>query len=252
MYMTKIAMPTENPRPEGNRGAFRLPGAKPWGRNRAEYAAFFDLARLKPGTRILDCAAGPSSFAVEMAARGCPVIAADPIYGFTKDEIAAEVEVTRDLMMDGLRAAGGRFVWDSYGSPEALEATRLATMKHFLEDFEEAVEAGRYVAAALPRLPFADQAFELALCSHFLLLYSARFDEAFHVAAVREICRVAGEARIFPLLELEGERSVHLAAVREAFSDSGWATEVRRVDYEFQKGGNEMLRAWRGEAQASA
>lgn len=238
-------MIVENSRPYGGRGAFELPGAKPWGRNRAEYTAFFDLAGLKPGTSILDCAAGPSSFAVEMAARGFPVIAADPIYRFTKDEIAAEIQAARDIMMEGVRAAAGRFVWDGYGSPEALEATRLSTMKHFLEDFEEGVEAGRYVAATLPRLPFADRAFDLALCSHFLLLYSTQFDAEFHKAAVRELCRVAGEFRIFPILDLEGELSVHLPAVRQVLSALGWSSELRRVGYEFQKGGNEMLRAWR-------
>ncbi len=43
-------------------GAFDLDQALPWGRNRPEYLAFFDLLDLAPDTRILDCGAGPSSF----------------------------------------------------------------------------------------------------------------------------------------------------------------------------------------------
>ena len=154
-------------------------------------------------------------------------------------------------VLRGLRAAASRFVWDSYGSPEALEATRLSTMKHFLEDFEE-TEAGRYVAAALPRLPFPDGAFDLALCSHFLFLYSAQFDDAFHVDAVRELCRVARELRVFPLLDLDGLPSAHLGTVQDGLAEIGWDWEVRRVGYEFQKGGNEMLRAWRRKGRSSA
>lgn len=221
-------------------GAFRIPGTKPWGRNRAEYYAFFALNDQKPDSAVLDCAAGPSSFAAEMNRRGFDVIAADPIYAAAPGQIKAEIEDARRLMMQGLRDAAARFVWDGYGSPEALEATRLSTMKHFLEDFEED-RSGRYVGAMLPKLPFKNRAFDLALSSHFLFLYSAQFDLAFHLAAMRELCRVAGELRLFPLLDLDGRRSPHLEAVRRGLADWGWESELRRVGYEFQKGGNQML-----------
>ena len=55
-------------------GDFDLDQAVPWGRNRAEYLAFFDLLDLKPGARILDCGAGPSSFNAEMTALGFQVV----------------------------------------------------------------------------------------------------------------------------------------------------------------------------------
>ncbi len=243
--MTKLPTIVDGTEPGGDRGGFHLTGILPWGRNRAEYTAFFDLAELRLGIAVLDCAAGPSSFAVEMADRGFRVVAADPVYSATKDEIAAQIEASRALVMESLRASARRFVWDSYRSPEGLEATRLTTMKHFLEDFGDGVEAGRYVATALPRLPFADGAFDLALCSHFLLLYSAQFDGSFHKAAVGELCRVARELRIFPILDLQGVPSRHLPAVGRVLSELGWSSELRRVGYEFQKGGNQMLHAWR-------
>lgn len=222
-------------------GEFRLEEALPWGRNRVEYQAFFDLKELAPGTRILDVAGGPSSFTAEMTRLGYPVVAADPLYRFTKREIAGRIQATRAVMTDGLRAAHDRFVWSDYGSVEALEATRLSAMKHFLEDYEEGLEAARYRDAALPDLPFDDAAFDLALSSHFLLLYSARFDLDFHKAAVVELCRVAREARIFPLLDLEGERSAHLEPLLSWLSAEGYTAELRSVGYEFQKGGNEVL-----------
>ena len=85
-------------------------------------------------------------------------------------------------------------------------------------------------------------AFELALSSHFLFLYGARFDRAFHLAGVRELCRVAREVRIFPLVDLEGRRSAHLAPVLAMLKGAGLTAEVAEVGYQFQKGGNQMLR----------
>ena len=102
-----------------------------------------------------------------------------------------------------------------------------------------------WLAAPVEDMPLPDGAFDLALCSHFLFLYGAQFDAAFHLAALRELCRVAGEARIFPLLDLEGAPSAHLPAVRAALSAEGFTCELRPVAYEFQKGGNEMLKITR-------
>jgi hypothetical protein len=53
--------------------------------------------------------------------------------------------------------------------------------------------------------------------------------------------RVASEARIFPLLDLGGHPSPHLEPVMARLSDSGYLAQVVQVDYEFQRGGDEML-----------
>lgn len=52
----------------------------------------------------------------------------------------------------------------------------------------------------LPNLGFGNGVFDLALCSHFLFTYSEQLSIDFHVAAIGEMFCVAGEARIFPLL----------------------------------------------------
>jgi len=223
-------------------GNFDIDRAVPWGRNRVEYLAFFDLLDLDPGARILDCGAGPSSFNAEMTALGFHVVSADPLYAYSKPAIAERIAEAGASIMDGVRAAAGRFVWDDYGSPEGLERTRISAMKFFLEDYEEGVAEGRYWDARLPDLPFHDGAFDLALSSHFLLLYGAQLDLAFHEAAVLEMLRVAAEARIFPLLDMAGLRARHLEPLIEALTTRGYICEVRTVAYEFQKGGNEMLR----------
>jgi hypothetical protein len=96
-------------------------------------------------------------------------------------------------------------------------------------------------------LAFADDQFELALCSHFLFLYSDSLNLEFHVASIREMCRVAGEARAFPLLQLGSTPSPHVGPVTDHFRQAGYEVAVVRVPYEFQRGGNEMLRIRRVE-----
>ena len=56
------------------------------------------------------------------------------------------------------------------------------------------------------------------------------------------LCRVAPEVRIFPLLELSGAPSRHLREVISELEADGYTAKIEPVNYEFQKGGNEMLR----------
>ena len=135
-----------------------------------------------------------------------------------------------------------RFARNEESWRDALERVRLHAMNMFLEDYPQGRADGRYADAALPSLPFADGAFDLALCSHLLFLYSAQLDEAFHREAVAELCRVAGEVRVFPLLALGGARSPHLQPVCSACRAAGHEVSIERVPYEFQRGADEMLR----------
>ena len=93
--------------------------------------------------------------------------------------------------------------------------------------------AGRYVDAELPRLPFENGAFGLALCTHLLFLYSTQLGETFHRAALHEMCRVAAEVRVFPLLALGGERSPFIDQCVRDLAESGYQVLIERVRYEF-------------------
>ena len=114
-------------------------------------------------------------------------------------------------------------------------------MSAFLADYPEGVSEGRYVTSELPNLPFPDGTFDLALCSHFLFLYSEHFDASFHLQSLRELCRVAHEVRVFPIVELGSVRSRHVDEVVSRLEMEGFEVCIKRVAYEFQKGGNEML-----------
>ena len=226
-------------------GAFQLKDVLPWGRNRAEYISFFGLDDIAPDTRILDCASGPASFNAEMTAANYKITSIDPLYQFSAEEIVSRVDKTRVQMINGLRAAAHRFVLDGPASIEGHVTIRMAAVRDFLDDFEDGKREGRYRTAALPYLPFRDGAYDIALSSHFLFLYSDHFDTEQHVANIAEMLRVATEARIFPLLDLDGEPSRHVEPVRDLLVNREFNCEILRVDYEFQKNGNRMMRVYR-------
>jgi hypothetical protein len=67
----------------------------------------------------------------------------------------------------------------------------------------------------------------------------------FHQAALREMCRVALEVRVFPLLALGGERSSYVESSVLDLLKTGHDVSIETVPYEFQRGGNQMMRVRR-------
>lgn len=214
----------------------------PWGRTFDEYRRMFALNDAEISNGILDCGGGPASFTAELNAQGHRAIAADPLYRFSANEIRARFEAVEAPMLSQVRATLDDWVWSYHRNPEHLLQNRRAAINRFLEDYEPGRRDGRYLKAELPGLPFETGAFGLALCSHLLFLYSDLLSEEFHVEAVLELCRVAHEVRIFPLVTLRDERSAHVSAVCRAAEQRGLRTEIVGVDYELQRGGNQMLK----------
>ncbi len=214
----------------------------PWGRSFDEYRRMFALSDADFTRPVLGCGDGPASFNAEATARGHAVVSCDPIYAFPAADIERRVRECYDGLIAQVKQHPDGFVWDHFRDPDHLGECRLAAMRRFLADYDAGRDEGRYVAAALPSLPFRDSEFGLALCSHLLFLYSSQFDLAFHIASVRELLRVADEARVFPLLGLDGKPSPHLAPLCACLAAEGLRVEVVGVPYEFQRGGNRMLR----------
>jgi hypothetical protein len=186
--------------------------------------------------RILSCADGPASFNAEVTRVGGRVTSTDPLYRFSGEEIRERVEATYPVMLELTRREAHRFVWEHVADPEALGRLRLGAMEGFLGDYEAGRAGGRYLDQSLPGLDFPDGAFDLALCSHFLFLYSEQFDAEFHVRAIEGLTRVGGEVGVFPLLDLNGGRSAHLGTVVGAMEGRGFEAEIVKVGFEFQRG----------------
>lgn len=214
----------------------------PWGRTLDEYLAMFALTDAQLAGRILDCGGGPASFNAEATARGAQVISCDPLYQFSREAIEQRIEEVYPLLLNEMRLNYHTFVWDTLKSPEHVGETRMAAMRQFLADYDAGKAEGRYLNESLPSLPFADGAFDLALSSHFLFLYSAAFALDFHLASLREMLRVAREVRVYPLTQMGGGLSPHVESVIAALVDDGYRVERVATTYEFQRGATEILR----------
>ncbi|MCE7985336.1 MAG: SAM-dependent methyltransferase [Caldilinea sp. CFX5] len=222
--------------------AMTLDQVVPWGRSLAEYQHMFDLSPQALQGKILGCGDGPASFNAELTAQGGWVLSVDPIYAFSAAEIEQRVQATAATVVAQVQKSLHDYVWTTFADPEELSRHRLAAMRCFLADYEAGKAAGRYQTQSLPTLAFADASFDLALSSHFLLLYSEQLSFDFHLAAVLEMCRVAREVRIFPLLDLKCRLSSHIEPLRHELTSRGHHVTIDAVPYEFQRGANQMLR----------
>jgi hypothetical protein len=211
----------------------------PWGRSYEEYSKMFSLPSTFTGS-ILSVADGPSSFNAEGSALGLDITSCDPVYQYSATALAQRIDQVYPTVMAQVEQHQDQFIWTSIRSPAALAEKRMASMQRFLADFDEKPE--HYITASLPDLPFNPQQFDLALCSHFLFLYSEQFDESFHITAIKTLCRVAKEVRIYPLVTLENARSPHLKSVKQWLRSNGYQAKEVEVDYAFQKGATHMLR----------
>ncbi len=224
----------------------KLENIVPWGRSYREYTEMFSLSKEEiKSKKILGCGDGPSSFNTEAEYEDANVVSIDPLYAYSKKEIMQRIDEVAGEVMSQVRNNMDNFVWKNIPDVESLEHMRIEAMMEFLADYEDGKEEGRYIDASLPKLPFNNKTFDLALSSHFLFLYSEHLDEAFHKTAIDEMLRVANEVRIFPLLTLDNQRSPYVKNIIESLETEGYKAEIIQTAYEFQKGANEMLKITR-------
>jgi hypothetical protein len=174
---------------------------------------------------ILDCPAGASPFGAQVRALGGEVVSVDPAYS-APDGLVARAAADVERISAWQRAHPAGFNWDYLGSPEALGRMWTAAFEGFAADFRP--DGSRYVAAALPRLPFDDNRFALTLSGFLLFVYPELFGPAELLAALLELTRVtSGEVRIYPVQSSSGEPYAELAALRAALAVQGVETELR-------------------------
>ncbi|MFC1665597.1 SAM-dependent methyltransferase [Pseudomonadota bacterium] len=213
----------------------------PWGRSLNEYKAMFSLTDIDLKKKILGCGDGPACFNAELTKLGGHVVSVDPIYEFDSTQIRSRIEQVYPQIMSQMLKNSGDYIWDTMTSVEELGNIRMRSMEEFLSDYDIATSSERYVNASLPILPFDKHEFDLALCSHYLFLYSSLVDQVQHFSSMMELCRVAKEVRVYPLLSLEGAESKHLQPIMDKLSSNDIEVSLQPVTYQFQKGATKML-----------
>jgi hypothetical protein len=219
--------------------AFKYDEVVPWGRNYEEYCRMFDLSPVDLKKRILGCGDGPASFNSICNMNGGNVISLDPIYSLSKEQISERIRITFDNVISQTRKNLDKFRWDEIGSVEALGKIRMNAMNQFLETYEHGKENGKYVFGTLPQIPFPDDSFDISLSSHFLFLYSENLNYEFHYDSICEMLRISSEVRIFPLLDVNARKSAYVDRIIRDLHQ--YNVELRKVKYEFQINGNELM-----------
>lgn len=220
-----------------------LPSVSFFGRTYDEYLRFFALApESLVGRRVLDVAAGPSSFTAEACARGVDAVAVDPLYGTAPEGLAQHIMLDYRAMFAQIHARPELFRLRTFTSLAEAETSRRSAARRFLVDYGAHFVHDRYVGACLPHLPFDDDTFDQVLCAHFLFLYARHFSVQFHLEACRELLRVSrGEVRIHPLVGAGGLPYAELEPLLEQLGEEGVSSEVIQVDYEFFRGTDQTL-----------
>ena len=214
----------------------------PWGRTLGEYKLMFALSEADLNAKILGCGDGPASFNAEMTELGYDVVSIDPIYQFSAAQIKQRVQETYEPVISQAKQNANRYIWSSFRDADSLGHARLAAMEKFLWDYEAGKIAGRYLSQSLPSLELESNQSELCVCSHLLFLYSEQLSLDFHITSLHELLRISPEVRIFPSLKLDCSPSPYVKPVIQEFDSRGFNVQVQPVAYEFQKGGNQMLK----------
>lgn len=220
--------------------AFELNNVVPWGRNLEEYTRIFKLSDSDFNSRIISFGDGPASFNSEMTKLKRQIVSLDPIYQFSKAELKQRIEETKEMIIEQIRTNQDKFVWTNIKSIQDLEQIRMSAMIQFINDFELGKIQERYIYHELPvQTKFSDLSFDLGLSSHFLILYS-QLGLDFHIKSITEMLRICKEIRIFPILNLNAVKSEVLDGIIDYF-EPNFIINIEPVDYEFQKGGYQML-----------
>lgn len=210
-------------------------------RSFAEYRAMFDLSDADLTGRLLDCPGGGAGFAADVSERGGHATAVDPAYAGPAADLIRRLDGELRRGSTWATTHAHRYVWDFYGDPVQHDRVREDSAHLFAQDLSRHPQ--RYVAAALPELPFSDGAFDLVLSSHLLFTYADRLDARFHLASLRELARVSrGRVRVYPLVDQAGRAVADLLdQLMRQLTDDGLSPRLVDVDYEFQRGARTML-----------
>jgi hypothetical protein len=215
-----------------------------WGHSLADFIEMFILTEQDLQSKILECCSGPSSFNIELTTKGGQVISCDPLFTLSFEEISTRVNAIFPAMLKTIEANKDRFIWSTVTSPVELAKQRKENIHLFLDDYMKGIAETRYQAGSLPKLPYSQYEFDLGLCSHYLFANCPDQSVEFHISAIKNLCSVAHEVRIFPLVDSQGEIPIIVGPVMKALYNCDYGIEIKSVPYQFQKKGNAMLRVW--------
>lgn len=178
------------------------------------------------GGPILDCPAGGSPFGAQVRALGGEVVSVDPAYRTAPAALVGRTRADLHRIVAWQQRNPDAFNWSYLGSPQSVERLWSDAIDEFAADFT--LDGARYVAAALPNLPFPDRHFALTLSGFLLFVYPELLDLDDHLASLLELTRVTdGEVRVYPLTDTVGHPYARLPELQAALRDHGVDSVLR-------------------------
>lgn len=215
-----------------------------WGYGQTEYEAMFQLTKEDYEASILEFGAGASSFNAEMYQQGRQVTSIDSLFDLSHTVLTQEVDTIFENTLKQIQLNQEYYNLKAYGDLKGLIAHRKKGLEQFFSDYPVGLEQGRYRSFDGLPLAYDNYAFNLALVCHHLFVGHDLKDLDEHVAIIKELVRVAGEVRIFPLIDKYGQTSNLLGPVLLALQQLEVGTEVKEVPSQLQPTGNAMLKVW--------
>ena len=211
-----------------------------FGRTMEEYLQAFGLTTADVlDKHLLDCPSGPDSFVAEVNALGGDAVGVDLVY----DQSATELEAKgRSDIAECLAQMKAKPTFYPAMDFDQYAVDKTSALERFVADYTK--NRKRYVAAALPKLPFADRSFDLVLSAHLLFVYSPVEEDGFsessnmnlqwHHKAVREIARVsAREIRLYPTAAMNSapRRHRYIEPIMADLCANGWRVGFEPSQY---------------------
>ena len=229
---------------------FTLDQVVPWGRSFAEYRATVraDARRSRAAASSGAATARPPSTPRPPAAAAASSRAIRCMPS-AASEIEARIAATCDTVLEQTRRHADQFVWGhGIASIDELGEVRMRAMRVFLEDYDAGKAAGRYVEAEFARPAVRGW----RLRPGALLAPAVPLQRAVRRGVPPRVDpRAVPRRRRGPRLPAARPRWLALAVrrrLRRGSARGGCRGRAVRVPYEFQRGGNEMLRLRRSAA----
>lgn len=169
------------------------------------------------------------------------VEACDIAYIFNASELYNKGKDDLNHTIEKMQLSKSNYSWSYFENINHLKKHRIQALKNCVYDMKRHPKS--YKVASLPKIPYGDNEFDILLSAHFLFMYADHFDYRFHKQTINEMLRVTkNEIRIFPIVNLKGERYEKLDEITNYLAKLGCKTEEVKVDYEFQANANTMLK----------
>ncbi|VFJ14420.1 conserved protein of unknown function [Candidatus Nitrosocosmicus franklandus] len=236
------------------------------GRTFSEYMKMFNLSPFQlRDLRILDCPSGASSFVAEASstqyqikeAVGCDLLYKEDDVGVLRNRGKEDLE----YMVKQLSQVPDLYDWNIYSNISDLYEARNTAFEKFISDYKvdrlvtrkdkDEITKYKYIHAILPKLPFENEKFDLALSSNLLFYYHNMLDYQFHFNSILELLRVTSkEVRIFPCQKPDATFPDYFNKLLDNVGtrmNNKISFQIEKVSYEFRRGINKMLKIRKSE-----